>query len=188
MNTSELKKLLKRIEPHRNEDVLVDGELVPKSVLILMSMLNTETDPDNRYDIYRHVLLECGIANKTAAAVKFALAQYQEFRDVTSLMAYSSALAENDELAAGLSRAKEALNLAIQEQTLVNYAAGNLVRQSIKTGSVATVNEALEALVESTQVPRKGDCALETDWADEAEALGADMEVISWIRSVAARK
>ena len=70
----------------------------------------------------------------------------------------------------------------------MNYAAGNLVRLSVKTGSVETVNEALEALVDSTQVPRDGDCVLEADWCDEAEALGADMELISWIRSVAAKQ
>ena len=41
------------------------------------------------------------------------------------------------------------------------------------------------ALVDSTDVPRKGDCVLETDWCDKAKALGADREMISWIRSVA---
>jgi hypothetical protein len=47
------------------------------------------------------------------------------------------------------------------------------------------VNKAMEALIDSTEVPRKGDCVLETDWCDKAEALGADLELISWIRSVA---
>ncbi|WP_162918818.1 hypothetical protein [Taklimakanibacter deserti] len=75
--------------------------------------------------------------------------------------------------------------MAIQRQALVNYAAGNLVRLSVKTGSVDKVNEALDALVDSTEAPRKGDCVLDTDWCDEAEALGADREMISWIRSVA---
>jgi len=83
-------------------------------------------------------------------------------------------------------RAKEALELAIQRQALVNYAARNLVRLSVKTGSVDKVNEALDALVDSTDMPRKGHCVLDTDWCDEAEALGADVELISWIRSVAA--
>lgn len=128
---------------------------------------------------------KCRAANNTATAVKLAQAQHQEFRDVTSLMVLSYALTWNNEPEAGLLRAKEALELAIQEQTLVNYAAGNWVRLSVKTGSVETVNEALEALVDSTEVPRKGDCVLDTDWCDEAEALGADMELISWIRSVA---
>ena len=99
-------------------------------------------------------------------------------------MAYSDALAENGEVEAGVSRAKEALELAIQKQTCVNYAAENLVRQAIKTRSAEAVNEALDALADSTEVPRKGDCALEADWADEAEALGADQELISWVRAV----
>jgi hypothetical protein len=114
-------------------------------------------------------------------------AQYQEFHDIVSLMNYSGALAENGEVEAGVSRAKEALELAIQKQTCVNYAAENLVRQAIKTGSAEAVNEALDALADSTEVPRKGDCLLETDWTDEAEALGADKELISWVREVAER-
>ena len=102
-------------------------------------------------------------------------------------MAYSDALAENGEVEAGVMRAKEALDLAILSQTLVNYAAGNLVRQAIKTGSAEAVNEALDALIDSTKIPRKGDCELESDWIDAAEALGADMELLSWIRSIATR-
>ena len=188
MNNDDLTKLLMQVEPHRNEEVLFDGGKIPKSAAMLISMLETETDPDDRYHIYRHILLECMLTDKTAAAVKFALARYQEFHDVTSLMAYSNALVENGELESGLVRAKEALDLAIQKQTLVNYAAGNLVRESIKTESVEMVNEAIDALVSSTQMPRKGDCALEVDWTDKAEALGADAELISWVRSVAGRK
>ncbi len=101
-------------------------------------------------------------------------------------MILSRALVENNELEAGLWHAKEALALAIQIQEGVNNAAGNLVRLSVKTGSVETVNEAMEALIASTQVPRKGDCVLDTDWCDEAEALGANMESIVWIKSFAA--
>ncbi len=67
----------------------------------------------------------------------------------------------------------------------MNDAAGNLVRLSVKIGSVETVNEAMAALVDSTDVPREIDCVLDTDWCDDAEALGADMELISWIRQVA---
>jgi hypothetical protein len=134
-----------------------------------------------------NAILECR-TNNPATAVKLAQASHQEFRDVATLMTLSEALTWNSEPKAGLLRAKEALELAIQRQALVNYAAGNLVRLSVKTGSVETVNEALEALVESTQVPRDGDCVLEGDWSDEAEALGADMELISWIRSVAAKQ
>ena len=51
----------------------------------------------------------------------------------------------------------------------------------------ADLNEALDALADSVEVARKGDCALEADWADEAEALGADKELISWVRALAER-
>jgi hypothetical protein len=185
MGASKATRLLKQLEAYRTEEVLLDGDLVPKSVAMLVSMLEAETDTHTRYELYLHILLECRLTDKTAAAVKFAQLRYREFGDVTSLMAYSNALVDNGELEAGLMRAREALDLAIREQTLVSYAAGNLVRESIKTGSVETVNKALDALVASTQVPRKEDCALETDWIDEAEALGADAQLISWVRSVA---
>jgi hypothetical protein len=183
-----LSALLREVHPHRDELVELDGELVPKSAAMLMSVLAAEVDPDARFGLYMHAVGECSIAGRTAAAVKLAHAQYQELHDDISLMIYSKALAENGEVEAGVSRAKEALELAIQKQTVVNYAAENLVRQAIKTGSAEVVNEALDALADSTEVPRKGDCVLEADWADEAEALGADQELISWVRAIAQRK
>jgi hypothetical protein len=185
MKRSDVIALLKEVEPHRNEDADLDGEIVPKSAAMLMSALATEVDSNIRFELYTNAILHCSSARKTAAAVKLAHAEYQEFDDVVSLMAYSEALAENGEVEAGVSRAKEALELAIQKQTCVNYAAENLLRQAIKTGSAEAVNEALDALADSVEVPRKGDCALEADWADEAEALGADKELISWVRAVA---
>jgi hypothetical protein len=180
--------LLREVHPHRDELVELDGELVPKSAAMLMSVLAAELDSTARFQLYLHAIGEFSITGRTAAAVKLAHAQYQEFRDVASLKVYSEALADNGEVEAGVSRAKEALELAIRERTGVNYAAENLVRQAIKTGSAEVVNEALDALADSTEVPRKGDCVLEADWADEAEALGADKELISWVRAIALRK
>ena len=179
MKSSDLIALLKEVEPHRNEVAELDGELVPKSAVMLMSVLAAEVDSNARFELYLNAIIECRAARRTAAAVKLAHAQYQEFHDVASLKVYSEALTENGEVEAGVSRAKEALELAIQKQTLVNYAAENLVRQAIKTGSAEAVNEVLDALADS-----KGDCALEADWADEAEALGADKELIAWVRAV----
>lgn len=188
VKSSDLIALLKEVEPHRNEVVQLRGEFLPKSAAMLMSVLGDEIDSTARFELYTNAILECRAACRTSAAVMLAQAQYQEFSDVASLMAYSDALGGNGESEAGVSRAKEALDLAIQKQTLVNYAAGNLVRQAIKTGSVRAVNEALVALIESTQVPRKGDCALESDWVNAAESLGADMELMSWVQSATAQK
>jgi hypothetical protein len=179
--------LLREVDPHRNELAELDGELVPKSAAMLMSVLAAEVDSTVRFQLYLHAIRECSMVGRTAAAVKLAYAQYHEFHDIASLIEYSDALAENGEFEAGVLRAKEALELAIQEQTCVNYAAENLVRQAIKTGSVEAVNEALDALADSTEVRRKGDCALEADWVDGAEALGADPELISWGRAIAER-
>jgi hypothetical protein len=181
----DLTPLLKQVEPHRNEVEEVDGVPMPKSAAMLMSALATETDLNARIELYICAISECRAAKNTVAAVKLAQAEHQEFGYVSSLTALSDALTENNEFQAGLLRAKEALELAIREQTLVNYAAGNLVRLSVKTGSAETVNEAMEALIDSTEVPREGDCVLETDWCDAAKALGANAEMISWIRSVA---
>jgi len=188
MRTFGIAALLREVDPYRTELAELDGECVPKSAAMLMSVLATEVDSTARFQLYLHAIRECIMTRRTAAAVKLAHAQYQEFRDIASLMEYSGALAENGEVEAGVSRAKEALQLAIQKQTCVNYAAENLVRQAIKTGSAEAVNEALDALADSTQVPRKGDCALDVDWTDEAAALGADQELISRVRAIAERK
>jgi hypothetical protein len=82
MKAAELVKLLKQVVPYRDEEALFEGQVIPKSALMLITMLNAETEQDNRYDLYSHILLECGLVNKTSAAVKFAQARYQEFRDV----------------------------------------------------------------------------------------------------------
>jgi hypothetical protein len=188
VESSEYIALIKAVEPHRNELVELDGELVPKSIVMLMSALAAEQDWTVRFQIYTTAILHCSSAGRTAAAVKLAHAQCQEFHDIASLMIYSEALAENGEVEAGVLRAKEALQLAIREQTGVNYAAENLVWRAINTGSTEAVNEALDALVDSTNVPRRGDCPLDADWVDAAEALGADPEIISWGRAIAERK
>lgn len=186
MKTVGISSLLKQAAPHRNEAVEFDGMPMPKSAAILISALATEIDSNKRFELYLNAISECRAANNAATALKLAEAQHQEFRDVTSLIILSNALTRSNEPEAGLLRAKEALELAIQRRVLVNDAAGDLVRLSVKTGSVETVNEALEALIDSTDVPREQDCVLDTDWCDDAEALGADMELISWIKSVAA--
>lgn len=161
---------------------------MPKSAAMLLSVLANETDSEVRFQLLHCAISECHIADNTAAALKLAHALHQEFSDDTSLIVLSNALTWNHEPEAGLLRAREALELAIQIQEGVNDAAGNLVRLSVKTGSVEKVNEAMEALVDSTDVPRTADCVLDTDWCDDAEALGADMELISWIRMVAAEQ
>ena len=186
MKRIDITALLKQVEPHRSEVVKVDGVPMPKSAAMLLSGLATENEWNVRFELYTNAISECGFANNTAAAVKLAQAHHQEARNYISLMILSRALIENNELEAGLLHAKEALELAIRMQVGVNNAAGNLVRLSVKTGSVERVNEAMEALVDSTDVPRTADCVLDTDWCDKAEALGADMEMISWIREVAA--
>ncbi|WP_119275094.1 hypothetical protein [Taklimakanibacter deserti] len=185
MKRIDLRALLKQVEPHRNEVVEIDGVSMPKSAAMLLSGLATETEWNVRIELYGCAISECGLADNTAAAVKLAQAYHQEFPHYISLMTLSGALFENNEQEAGLLHAREALELAIQRQGGVNDAAGNLVRLSVKTGTVETVNEAMETLIDSTDVPRTGDCVLDIDWCDDAEALGADMELISWIRAVA---
>jgi hypothetical protein len=164
--------------------VTVDGELVPGSVPILLSMLDAETDPDKRWILYLDIVSECSIADQTVAAVKYSAAHFLEFGDVTSLVHYAKVLVANNEFEEGLKRARDAVALAIEQQVLINFAAGQYVREAVKTGSVEAVNMALELLADSTQKPRTEDCRFETDWVDAAEAVGADAELIAWVREV----
>lgn len=188
MSSFRIGPLLKQIAPYRNEVVETDGISMPKSAAMLLFGLANETDSDVRFDLLRSAISECGLADDTAAAVKLAQTLYQELNDDLSLMILSRALFENNELEAGLLRAREAFELAIETQGGINNTGGNLVRLSVKTGAVERVNEAMEALIDSTDVPRKGDCVLDTDWCDDAEALGANLELISWIRMVGAEQ
>jgi hypothetical protein len=181
-------ELHRQLRPHRAQTVTVDGELVPGSVPILLSMLAGEADPEKRWYLQLCLISECTIADRTAAAVKYAAARFREFGDVTSLVGYAGALVDNKEFEEGLKRAREAVALAIEQQVLINFAAGHYVRDAIKTGSVEAVNQALDVLADSTAMPRTEDCQLETEWVDAAEALGADAEFIAWARDVAAKR
>jgi hypothetical protein len=176
--------LHRELRPHRARTTTVDGELVPGSVPILLSMLNAETDQHKRWILYLDIVTECSIADRTTAAVKYAAAHFLEFGDVAALIGYAGALVANGEFEEGLKRARDAVALAIEQQVLINFAAGQYVREAIKTGSVEAVNQALEVLGDSVEKPRTADCRFETDWVDAAEALGADAEMIAWIRDV----
>jgi len=177
---------LRQLRENHALTVMIDGELVPGSVPILLSMLDAETDPQKRWELQMHIISECSIADRTTAAVKYAVARFREFGDVTSLMGYARALVANNEFEDGLKCARDAVALAIKQQALINSAACDYVREAIKTGSVEAVNQALDVLADSTEMPRTSDSAFETDWVDAAEALGADAEMIAWVREVAA--
>lgn len=161
----------------------VDGLSMPKSAAMLLAALATQTDYIERSSLHELAVSECGLGGNSVAAVKLAQAYHEEFNDDSSLMCLSVALVRNNELEAGLLRAQEAFELTIRTRSGINNAGGNLVRLTLETGSVDRVNDAIWALIDSTDIPRKADCVLDTDWCDEAEALGADMELISWIRT-----
>jgi len=180
------KELRRELGHQRHKTVLLGGLSVPQSAITLLSMLESETDPFNRFQIYLDILVECSVADKTAAQVKFALDYYKEFEDSLSLMSYGRALIRDGKFDEGLARAKEALDLAIKDEKFINDCAVSYVREAINTGSVDAVNAALDSLVMSTQMPRTTDCRLEVDWIDAAVALGADTEILEWVKSVAA--
>ena len=102
MNRFDVPALLREVDHHRNEVVELDGEPVPKSAAILMSCLPAAENSMVRFQIYLKAIGECRLAGKTAAAVKLAHAQYQEFQDIASLRVYSEALTENGEIEAGV--------------------------------------------------------------------------------------
>src|SRR4051812_39823789 len=55
-------ELLKSLELDRNEEVVLDGRGLPKSVSVLLFMLSCEMDSDERYDLYEHIVIECQLA------------------------------------------------------------------------------------------------------------------------------
>src|SRR4051794_11448228 len=120
--------LYRQIAPHRAHSVAVDGHLAPGSVPILLSMLDAGADRDKRWYLRLCLVSECEIADRTAPAVRYAAAHFQEFGDVTSLIGYARALVNNKEFEEGLKRARDAVTLAIEQQALINFAACQYVR------------------------------------------------------------
>jgi hypothetical protein len=185
---AELRRLLRHVDKFRENLVSVFGADAPESASLLIAALDRTNDAYSRSSLYYGAITECLIKGCFTAAERIAVAAHDEQPDILSLMRLSRTLTDVGKPSEGLAYAKAAFAQAISERVYVNFAAGNLMRQAIKTGSLRAVNEALDALVDSTQVPRTSDCALETDWIDAANALGADKDLTDWVRAVADRK
>lgn len=179
---------MRHVAKFREKVVSVFGVDAPESASLLIDMLAQTEDPILRATLYGGAVTECLLRGHLSAAERIAVAAHEELQDVPSLMSLSQALSDVGKPSEGLAIAKAALAQAMSEGALVNFAAGHLMRQAIKSGSAKVVNEALDALVDSTQVPRTADCALETDWIEEANAIGADRELTDWVRAVASSK
>ncbi|MEG3149645.1 hypothetical protein U1769_07075 [Sphingomonas sp. ZT3P38] len=148
-------------------------------------MLASETDSDERYQIYEHIVFECKFCERSDLEVEFAKEKHSEFSELTSLTNYSQALISDGQFFLGLAAAKEALNIAIQEKTIINSVAVDYVREAIRTKSVEAVNDALRALIASMDCPRTADSVLELEWMGDAQSLGADEGLLAIIRSIA---
>lgn len=186
--SAEVTRLMRHVAMYRDKVVSVFGADAPESASLLIDALAQMNDPTSRSGLYKGAVTECLLRDYQSAAERIAVAAHEEFRDIFSLMSLSQTLMDVGKPSEGLVHAKAALAQAMSEQVLLNYAAGHLMRQAVKTGSAEVVNEALDALVDSTQIPRTSDCALETDWIDAAEALGADRVLTDWVHAVAKQR
>lgn len=186
--SAEVTRLMRHVAKYRDRVVSVFGADAPESASLLIDALGQMNVPIARSGLYKGAVTECLLRGYQNAAERIAVAAHEEFQDIFSLMSLSQTLMDVGKHTDGLVHAKAALAQATSEQVLLNYAAGHLMRQAVKTGSAEVVNEAIDALVDSTQVPRTSDCALETDWIDAAEALGADRELTDWVRAVAKKR
>lgn len=185
---SKIGELFRHVGKFRQQVTTLYGADAPGSAATLMDTLAHTEDPLSRDMLYQSAIDECLWKDCNTAAERIAIAYHEECQDIVSQITLSKTLSDVGKPSEGLASARAALNQAMSEGVLVNYAAGNLMRLAVKTGSAATVNDALEDLEDSTQVPRTEDCALETDWIDAAEALGADKELTDWVREVATMK
>lgn len=168
----------------RGETGDVLGVRAPKSAELFLAELSDTSDQTARHRVYHMAYLECMGEGFVDAAIAVVRARLAEFDDSQSRIMLSDALGKDGDTAAAVEIAREALAQSISDGTAINQAAGNLVRQAIRTGSVDIVNAAFDDLVDSIEAPRRSDVPLEADWADDAEALGADADVIAWIREV----
>ena len=185
MRPDERVGLLKRLARVRNTEVELNGRQVPNSVSILLSMLVSEANPDKRYEIYEYIVMECKICEQPDLELEFTHQRYSEFRDITSLICYARSLISNSQFFLGLAAAREALDMAIREEVVINAIAADCVRESIRTKSVDAVNDALRALIASIDCPRTADSVLELEWMSDAQSLGADEGLLATIRSIA---
>lgn len=186
MHRKEVGSFLRAIEKFRSERDQINGFTAPKSALMALHEKDQTEDSGVRFELYTAAIIECLRAECFGAAVNFSELRQKEFDDIASTVGLSATLAKADRLECALSVAKSALERAINEGALINYAAANFVRQSLLSQDISVINNAIDALIASTQFPRSSDCRLELDWIDSARSMGVDDEILDWISKVAA--
>lgn len=185
MHRKEVGSFLRSIEKFRSERSQINGFIAPKSALMALQAKDQTDDSGVRFELDTGAIIECLRAECFEAAVYFAEMRMNDFNDIASAVGLSVTLVQSNYLERALSVAKSALESAVIEGALINYAAGNLVRQSLLSNDISVINNAIGALIDSTQVPRSSDCKLELDWIDSARSMGVDDETLDWISKVA---
>ncbi len=179
MLSSELRRL--------REASAASDSVEPPGMVLLKDMLSRSTNEEDKYSIYRHLVSELTLIGDFAGALEWARRRFLEFGDIVSQCVVGSALLELGRSSEALNEFEQAFRAAVKSNELINYTFGEFMRAAVKMRELAKVESIAQEFLALKRPKAKADCALEDDWLDAAEALGARRHLIGKLRRRASR-
>ena len=148
-------------------------------VNMLRDLLVTLSDQTERFVVLGLLVSEQKINGDFEGALATAKTRLAEVDDIPSRVSVARALLDVGHNSEAMAEFKKAFERAVESKVLVNYAFGELMRGAISVSEPKTIDQYAEKFVGFGSMKCGEDCALESDWLDAAEALGARRELIA---------
>ncbi len=152
------------------------------AVAWLRAMLSDLTDSEDRYFVYHSLGAELRMQGNIAGALECARNRLAEFDDIVSRGVVARALLDLGSSSDAVEEFKNAFRLAVERNELVNYTFGELMRAVVSLVDRRTIEEFSREYLALKPKKSNGDCRLEADWMDAAEALGASPTLVAELR------
>jgi hypothetical protein len=153
------------------------------SVRLLKTLLSNLSESDDRFVVYGLLRGELHLDGNFEAALECARAALTEFDDITSRCILARELLETGRSVEAVREFQIAFLLAAETNTLVNYVFGEFMRAAVGIGDIELIETTSEEFLGLKCVESREDCRFETDWLDEARALGVHENIIKGLCS-----
>lgn len=178
LDRSEVLSELNRLRKAPKEN---DAEGSPAAAW-LRALLSNLTDSEDRYFVYHSLGAELRMQGDVSGALECARIRLAEFGDCVSRGVFARALLDLGRDTDAIEEFKKAFHSAIENNELVNYTFGELMRAAVNVGDLKTIENVSQEFLALRRRKSNGDCRLEVDWMDAAETQGASRALIEKLR------
>jgi hypothetical protein len=169
-----LSEILDALKAARGQTRGYQGDMIPEGAGLLLDLLETEDDETIRAACFDLLAVELGLSGKTELGLKVAERRLDEFGDSVSHIYRARALLRAGKTDEASRAADAAIEMALAEDAFVNDTMLSAVRLAVESRDQARVGRAVRVLLTGFRPKARGDLRFESDWLDEARALGVD--------------